>query len=481
MRSVLVVSLLAATALAGTRGEHQTWGFFKERHNKVYASAAEEAKRRRIFEENMVEARALEARNPHAKFGASPFADMTKAEFKVYHNGDKYYNNRIKELSKPTEAAPFWPEYTKEQLAAVPENIDWTKKGAVTPVKNQGQCGSCWSFSTTGGIEGQWKMAGNPLVSLSEQELVSCDNIDQGCDGGLMANAYLWLLNNRSGHITTEAAYPYVSGDGIAPSCQNQGKPVGATITGHYNIYHSEDQMKAWVGENGPLSIAVDASAWQMYFGGIMTSCGGSQLDHGVLIVAYGVDTAKDNLPYWLIKNSWGASWGDKGYIPVYRGNDQCLLSHYPVTATVHGSKPAPPTMPPAPVEAGYFVHSVYDDQNCTIGRWNLVWKQGDCVSWDGVSFKATCGASHVNFEVYTNTLNCTGPTQTYQESTETCFTDNNDFCYSYNRCPTSVPAKLEKHPKALHHIASKARRALGQTVEKATSFLGLKNLKKGN
>ena len=252
-------------------------------------------------------------------------------------------------------------------------------------------------------------------------------------------------------------SYPYVSGDGIVPACDMSQTNVGATSTGHYHIYHSESQMTAWVATHGPLSIAVDASAWQMYFGGVMTNCGGSRLDHGVLIVAYGV--APDGMKTWTIKNSWAASWGELGYIQVERGNDQCLLTHYPVTSTVEGSKPRPPTNPPAPVEAGYWVHQVYDNQNCSVGRWNVVWKQGSCLVWDGVSFKAECTPTEVKMTVYTKSLNCTGATSTYHESRDKCFTDNHDFAYATNRCPTTAP-KEQAHPKALEQLTKKFKKA---------------------
>lgn len=459
MRVVFLATILFAALCAGEQPVHQTWQFFKTRHQKTYKSATEEEYRKKVFTANMKQAQMLEARNPSAKFGASPFADLTVQEFKRFHNADQYYKNRQSELKaskSTTKVASYWPLYSQEQIAAIPENVNWVSKGAVTPVKNQEQCGSCWAFSTTGGIEGQWFLAGHSLTSLSEQELVSCDTIDDGCNGGLMNNAYDWLLQNRQGKISTEASYPYVSGMGNVPACNLAGKTVGATINGHYNIYHSETQMAAWVAEHGPLSIAVDATAWQLYFGGIMTDCGGSQLDHGVLIVAYGISNDTSKIPYWLIKNSWGASWGDQGYIPVARGSDQCLLSHYPVTSTVVGSKPAPPEPTNVfPVTAGYFVHSVFDDQNCTQGRWNLVWKQGECVIWDGVSFTATCTATDVEFAAYPKSLDCSGTVYKTTEKINTCFVDNNDFCYSFNKCPDTV-TQMEQHPRAVSNLLKK-------------------------
>jgi cathepsin F/cysteine peptidase B len=252
---------------------------------------------------------------------------MTAAEFKTRHNAERHFAAR-KRSATPIEFG------AAELRAAASQAIDWRAKGAVTAVKNQGQCGSCWSFSTTGGIEGQWFLAGNALTSLSEQELVSCDTNDSGGNGGLMDNAFDWLVSNRNGQIVTEASYPYVSGGGVVPACSANlaSKAVGATITGHRDITQTEDQMASFVYSSGPLSIAVDASTWQTYMGGIVTNCPQGQIDHGVLIV--GFDDAAST-PYWIIKNSWTTSWGEAGYIRVQKGTDQCSITSYPTTSIV--------------------------------------------------------------------------------------------------------------------------------------------------
>jgi hypothetical protein len=142
-----------------------------------------------------------------------------------------------------------------EKVQAAGSKIDWRAKGAVTYVKNQGQCGSCWSFSTTGNIEGQWFLAGNTLTPASEEELVSCDTADDGCNGGLMDNAFGWLVNSRGGAIVTEASYQYVSGTGNVPACSIPSGNVAAVISGHNNLPQNEAQMGAWMMTGGPLSI----------------------------------------------------------------------------------------------------------------------------------------------------------------------------------------------------------------------------------
>eukprot|EP01064_Diplonema_japonicum_P037685 TRINITY_DN88_c0_g1_i1.p1 TRINITY_DN88_c0_g1~~TRINITY_DN88_c0_g1_i1.p1 ORF type:complete len:325 (+),score=118.27 TRINITY_DN88_c0_g1_i1:49-1023(+) len=317
--SVVMLALLAGSA-QGLSVEYinanakTMFKAFKTDYNKVYASVAEEDRRLAIFTENLMRAARYEMdQTSGATFGVNAFTDLSTEEFKTYHS-----------LNVPKKQGP-----PAAPATAGPTEIDWRTKGAVTHVKNQAQCGSCWAFSTTGGIEGQWFLAGNTLTSLSEQELVSCDKIDDGCNGGLMDNAFKWLQQTHNGQIVTEASYHYTSGDGFSGVCHDvSGKAVGATIKGHKDIAHNENAMAEFVGPSGPLSIAVDATSWQTYTGGVMSNCISRQLDHGVLIVGFAAD-------YWIVKNSWGASWGENGYIRLARGSNQCLLTQSPCTSKV--------------------------------------------------------------------------------------------------------------------------------------------------
>lgn len=174
-----------------------------------------------------------------------------------------------------------------------------------------------WAFSTTGGIEGAWKVAGHSLVSLSEQQLVSCDKSDSGCGGGLMDSAFSWV--SRNGGITSESSYPYTSGGGSAGSCRSS-RSTAATISGHRDVGRSESSLASALGRQ-PISIGVDANSWQSYRGGVMSSCRGQSLDHGVLLV--GMTSSA-----WIIKNSWNAGWGESGYIRLARGSNQCGLTN---------------------------------------------------------------------------------------------------------------------------------------------------------
>lgn len=342
---VLLV-LLAAAAL-GFKPEInlvQKFEAFKATHNRKYATAQEESKRLRIFAANMRKAERLAEMNPFATFGVNEFADVSAAEFKIRHSAEKYFTSKVAKRSAVVKNL-----FGEEAVKSAASSIDWRAKGAVTYVKNQGQCGSCWSFSSTGSIEGQWFLAGNPLVAVSEQELVSCDSTNDGCNGGLMDGAWAWLISAHSGQIVTEASYPYVSGTGTVPACKIPTNSIGATINGHIDLPQNEDQMATWMSSNGPISIGVDATSWQTYTGGVMTNCISSQMDHGVLAVGFD-NTA--NPPYWIIKNSWGPTWGEDGFIRVQKGTDQCLITSSPCSSQVTRSGPTPTSGPSSPTFA---------------------------------------------------------------------------------------------------------------------------------
>jgi len=242
------------------------------------------------------------------------FSASTPAEWKAMMGFTNINHDYLKSLN------------TDPSLANVkaPVSVDWSADGAVTAVKNQGQCGSCWAFSTTGAVEGAWKLAGNPLISLSEQQIMDCSSAfgNQGCNGGLMDNAFQWIINNSG--VTSDAADPYVSGSGVDPIHTCAKFPVAAKIRSYKDVtVNSEAALMAAIAL-GPVSIAIEADqfCFQAYSSGVLTyaSCNcGSQLDHGVLAVGYGTD-AKTGLDYWKVKNSWGTSWGEAGYIRLQRG-----------------------------------------------------------------------------------------------------------------------------------------------------------------
>lgn len=210
-------------------------------------------------------------------------------------------------------------------LTNVPESIDWVKNGAVTPVKNQGQCGSCWSFSTTGALEGAYYIKNGVLDSFSEQQLVDCDTRknggkDMGCNGGLMDNAFSWIEKN--GGLCTEEDYAYTSGTTkTAGTCDTSCTVVsGSEIISYTDVKANSDNDMMSALAQQPVSIAIQADQkdFQLYNSGVFTGSCGTKLDHGVLVVGYG---SLDGEDYYRVKNSWGTTWGDNGYIYLGRGD----------------------------------------------------------------------------------------------------------------------------------------------------------------
>ncbi|XP_075551626.1 procathepsin L-like [Dermacentor variabilis] len=324
LRISLLCAFVAVTTAASSHEILRTqWEAFKATHKKSYQSNMEELLRFKIFSENTL----LVARHNEKyarglvsyKLGMNQFGDLLPHEFARMFNG--YRGDRT-----AGRGSTFLPP-ANVNYSSLPESMDWREKGAVTPVKNQGQCGSCWAFSTTGSLEGQHFLKTGVLVSLSEQNLVDCSETfgNHGCEGGLMDNAFQYIKAN--GGIDTEKSYPYEAEDG---ECRFKKQNVGATDTGFVDIEQgSEDDLKKAVATVGPVSVAIDAShsSFQLYSEGVYdeTECSSEQLDHGVLVVGYGVEDGKK---YWLVKNSWAESWGDNGYIKMSRDKDnQCGIA----------------------------------------------------------------------------------------------------------------------------------------------------------
>ena len=212
-----------------------------------------------------------------------------------------------------------------KDMKSTPDSVNWVEKGAVTPVKDQGQCGSCWSFSTTGALEGAYFLKTGDLVAFSEQELVDCDNLknggrDHGCNGGLMDNAFSWIEKHDG--LCTEEEYPYTSGKSkSAGSCQSCDPVSDSKIVNFKDVSKNSDDAMMEALAQQPISIAIQADQkdFQLYKSGVFTGSCGTKLDHGVLAVGYG---SEDGVDYYLVKNSWSSTWGDNGYIRLGRGDD---------------------------------------------------------------------------------------------------------------------------------------------------------------
>eukprot|EP01059_Diplonema_ambulator_P010976 TRINITY_DN20973_c0_g1_i1.p1 TRINITY_DN20973_c0_g1~~TRINITY_DN20973_c0_g1_i1.p1 ORF type:complete len:428 (+),score=109.38 TRINITY_DN20973_c0_g1_i1:60-1343(+) len=349
--------------------EAALWKTFKATYNKSYTGAQEEDLRRAVFKANMLKAAALEAENPMASFGMNIFSDLSAEEFKVRHN-----------LQFPKRANP-----PKAVAVDPPAPVDWRAKGAVTPVRDQGMCSSNWAIAATGNIEGQWFLAGHNLTAVSVQELISCDTYDNGCNGGSMQSAWHWLILEQDGWIATDAAYPYTSMQGSSGTCKlDISMQMGANIVSYESVASDEDVMAAWVSANGPLAVAVDASTWQFYTGGVMSNCNGRAVDHAALIVGFAAD-------YWIVKNSWGTSWGENGYVRLAKGSNQCNIKDQPCSANVTAD--------------GYWSTSqtVCSDSACTKDCQNYWFRKSDCLlrlGGGGATITA-CGGSGINYTWY--------------------------------------------------------------------------------
>ena len=318
--TVAAVSSSSSAPLSQVEIEAMEFRSFMEIHNKQYASEAEFEARFKNYRDNTALIRVFNSRNKNWVLGVNKFADMSFEEFKQIYLPNKFDTSRHEGQEVPSEGL------------SLPKKVDWRSKGAVTSVKNQGQCGSCWSFSAAGAVEGAWKLAGNQLVSLSEQELMDCSGSfgNHGCDGGLMDDAFKFIIQNG---ITSEREYPYEAAQG---TCKTQAeKDVVAKISSYHDVKSRDVESLMIAVNKGPVSVAVEADqmAWQFYFGGVIDSDCGDNLDHGVLVVGY--DTY-NNPPYWIVKNSWGSNWGENGYvrIGIKPGNGVCgiqITPSYPI------------------------------------------------------------------------------------------------------------------------------------------------------
>lgn len=253
----------------------------------------------------------LNARDSEVTFAVNQFAGMDHQEWKAY---------LTRSYKKEQADAPPSLGVHVHDGSVLAASVDWVTAGAVTPVKDQGQCGGCWSFAATGGLEGAWELASGSLTSLSEQQFLDCDTTDSGCNGGLEYQGWTFFKNKDEG-ICTEQSYPYKARDGTCKysSC-TLGIPAGA-ISGVTHVSKGSAPALQSALQKQPVSIGIqaDQQAFQFYESGILTGTCGTNLDHSVLAVGY--DTSSQ---YWLVKNSWGASWGDKGYVKLSMKGDKC-------------------------------------------------------------------------------------------------------------------------------------------------------------
>jgi len=305
--------------------QFQLW---KEHVGRDYESGEEHAHRQEIWSKNAKLIHEHSQLNKSYSLAMNHLGDMTSEEYKNTMLGTNI--NMKGKIPVGGIRVPFVPN--------LPASVDWREKGYVTPVKNQGQCGSCWSFSSTGAMEGALAKSQGKLVSLSEQNLVDCSGSygNYGCNGGLMDNAFQYVIDN--GGLDSEGLYPYQGEDGFA--CRYTANNTAIKLTSFSDVTPgSEDALKVALAGNGPVSIAIDAShySFQFYNEGVYDEpeCSSEQLDHGVLTVGYG--SSAEGQDYWIVKNSWSEAWGVQGYVMMSRNKDnQCGVASaasFPVAA----------------------------------------------------------------------------------------------------------------------------------------------------
>ena len=299
------------------------WMKWKQEFNKTYSTVEEDEKRFVNFLENLRYIK--KHKNEDYKVHINHFSDLSR---------DEWLNRFNKFVVKDpvTTKHGLAPIPSEELLTNSPSQLDWRNSHlnprgikAVNDIKNQQQCGSCWAFSTIASVEGAWALSGNSLISLSEQELVDCSAQEgnQGCNGGLMDQGFQYIIDNSG--VCSETEYPYKATDGQCLQCKTV-----ARISSYFDVQTMNETAILAAIQNGPLSIAIEADqqSFQFYSGGIYSDVGcGTNLDHGVNLVGYGSENGKD---YWILRNSWGTTWGENGYMRILRGKNICGLSQMP-------------------------------------------------------------------------------------------------------------------------------------------------------
>ncbi|KAL1309391.1 hypothetical protein AAHE18_17G174000 [Arachis hypogaea] len=375
--SLLLMFFFVTLVSASSSDTSQLFRSWCDHHGKIYSSDEERSYRLKVFQDNYdyVQRHNQMANSPYT-LSLNAFADLTHQEFKASHLG-ALSSSFLRFKNHQDHQSRYHNDNDNDNniLRQVPSSIDWRNEGAVTPVKNQGSCGACWAFSATGAIEGINKIVTGTLESLSEQELVDCDKkYNSGCEGGLMDYAYQFVIDNHG--IDTESDYPFLAHD--AACNKNKMKRRVVTIDGYTDVLPSNEKKLLEAVATQPVSVGIcgSARAFQLYSQGIFTGPCSTALDHAVLIVGYGSENGVD---YWIVKNSWGTSWGMNGYIHMVRNNGSqgiCginMLASYPTKTTPN----PPPPPPPGPTKCNLFTYCPAAETCCC--SWRVL---GLCLSY---------------------------------------------------------------------------------------------------
>ncbi len=354
----LVPPSLSECVVTGNEGDYcnskyiEEFDKFKDNFKRTYLTRNEELNRFSTFKNNLIIIEKHNAYNVHNarrgnlgskhtwKMKINKFTDISRNEFSKSRRIIPpiiKIKNKVKRITN--ELISFQQDKVNKFSSTIPNSIDWVAKGAVTPVKNQEQCGSCWAFSTTGSVEGAWFLKTGKLLSLSEQELVDCSTSfgNNGCEGGLMDNAFKFI--EKKG-LCTEVDYPYNATDGTACLVCNEA----VKISSYTDVTPNNELALKNAVANQPVSIAIDATDIQFYSSGVYTGECTTNLDHGVLLVGYGNQMSSlfegSNIPFWKVKNSWGIDWGESGYFRLLRNDSNiespgmcglAMMASYPV------------------------------------------------------------------------------------------------------------------------------------------------------
>ncbi|XP_026945841.1 cathepsin W [Sagmatias obliquidens] len=324
----------------------EVFTLFQIQYNRSYSHPAEHARRLDIFARNLAKAQQLQEEDlGTAEFGVTPFSDLTEEEF-----GQLYGHQRV-----AGEAPSVSQKVGSEEWGqSVPLTCDWRKKaGIISPIRNQQNCNCCWAMAAAGNIEALWAIKNDQSLEVSVQELLDCDRCGNGCKGGFVWDAFITVLNNSG--LASDKDYPF-KGNSKPHRCQAKKHKKVAWIQDFIMLQPCEQRIARYLATQGPITVTINMKLLQQYQKGVIkatsTTCDPQLVDHSVLLVGFGKSKSVEGRqaeaissrshphprysnPYWILKNSWGANWGEEGYFRLHRGSNTCGITKYPLTARV--------------------------------------------------------------------------------------------------------------------------------------------------